>query len=207
MVVDREIKIINAITYQKNFYMNDLMELLKILLPSLVILAVVYFMMREFTKHNSKQIDIIEKGNDLQKLKLEYELKSASQKTSIPLKFQAYERMILFLERITPSNLITRVAMPTMNIERLHSQLLATIREEYEHNMSQQLYISDNAWELVKSAKEDIIRKINSTASKFNSDDNSGEFAKEIIIEFGKSENPVEKALHSLKEDIRKHFA
>ena len=187
--------------------MNEFTEFLKILLPALVILAVVYFMMREFTKHNSRQIDLLEKGNNIQVLKLEHELKASGQKISIPLKFQAYERMILFLERISPSSLLTRVVKPTMTVERLHSQLLSTIREEYEHNMSQQLYISDVSWDLIKASKEEVVRLVNSSASKFNSDDNSGDFAKEIIMEFSKTDNPIEKAILSLKEDIRKHFA
>lgn len=187
--------------------MNEFTEFLKILLPALVILGVVFVMMRAFTRQNSRQIELLEKGNNIQVLKLEHELKASSQKISIPLKFQAYERMILFLERISPSSLLTRIVKPSMTVERLHSQLLSTIREEYEHNMSQQLYISDTSWDLIKASKEEVIRLINSSASKFNSDDSSGEFAKEIIMEFSKTDNPIEKAILSLKEDIRKHFA
>ncbi len=165
------------------------MELLKLILPSIVILAVVYFMMREFTKHNANQIKLIEDNNKLQGQKLENELKLAGKKITIPLKFQAYERMVLFLERITPGNLLTRVLKTPMTVGKLQSLLLTTIREEYEHNMSQQLYISDKSWDYVKSAKEDVIRFVNSSASKFKSDDNSSDYAKDIIIEYGKSDD------------------
>ncbi len=182
------------------------MELLKLILPSIVILAVVYFMMREFTKHNANQIKLIEDNNKLQGQKLENELKLAGKKITIPLKFQAYERMVLFLERITPGNLLTRVLKTPMTVGKLQSLLLTTIREEYEHNMSQQLYISDKSWDYVKSAKEDVIRFVNSSASKFKSDDNSSDYAKDIIIEYGKSDDKINKALLSLKEDIRNHF-
>ena len=86
--------------------------------------------------------------------------------------------------------------------------LLATIRDEYEHNMSQQLYISNNTWELVKTAKEDVVRLINSTAAKFNPDDDAGKFAQDIITDgFNSSNNPIDKALISLKEDVRENFA
>lgn len=187
--------------------MNELLELLKIIIPSLVILGVVFVLMREFTKHNSKQIQLLEETNKLQYEKMANELKTGSSKITIPLKFQAYERMVLFLERITPQNLLTRVMKHPVSVDMLHSKLLATIREEYEHNMSQQLYVSDNAWDKVKSAKEDILRIINTSASKFKSDDSSSDFAREIIIEFGKSDNKLNNALFALKEDIRKHFS
>ncbi len=192
---------------QKTHIMDELIELLKVLLPAVIILIVVYFMMREFTKLNSRQIKFLQDEQSLQKLKLNNDLRSNSQKISIPLKFQAHERMALFLERITPSNLIPRVLKPSMNVERLHAQLLAIIREEYEHNMSQQLYVSNQSWDLVRNAKEELVSIINTSASKFNKDDKINDYSKEIIIEYSKLNNPIDKALFSLKEEIHKHFA
>jgi len=191
---------------QKTHIMNELIEFLKVLLPAVIILIVVYFMMREFTKHNSKQIKFLRDEQELQKLKLNNDLRSSSQKIIIPLKFQAHERMALFLERITPSNLIPRVLKPSMNVEKLHAQLLAIIREEYEHNMSQQLYVSNQSWDLVRNAKERLVSIINTSASKFNKDDKTNDYSKEIIIEYSKLNNPIDKALLSLKDEIRNHF-
>ncbi len=184
------------------------MELLKILLPSIVILVVVYIMMREFTKQNSKQLNLMRDEQDLQKIKLKNQTKSDNAKISIPLKFQAYERMALFLERINPTNLITRVYISKMRVSTLHTSLLSTIRDEYEHNMSQQLYLSDESWEFVKSAKEDVVRLINATASGHKSDDDASGFAQEIITNgFNSKDNPIDKALLSLKEDLRINFS
>ena len=184
------------------------MDLLLILLPVIAILIVVYIMMRDFTKQNTKQLDYLKNEQHVQIMKMELEKKSNSEKISIPLKFQAYERMALFLERINPTNLLTRVMNPKMRVSTLHTSLLATIREEYEHNMSQQLYISDNSWGLVKTAKEEVVRLINSSASKFNSEDNANVFAQEIITNgFNNNNNPIEKALKGLKEDIRENFS
>ncbi len=184
------------------------MDLLLILLPVIAILIVVYIMMRDFTKQNTKQLDYLKNEQHVQIMKMELEKKSNSEKISIPLKFQAYERMALFLERINPTNLLTRVMNPKMRVSTLHTSLLATIREEYEHNMSQQLYISDNSWGLVKTAKEEVVRLINSSASKFNSEENANVFAQEIITNgFNRNNNPIEKALKGLKEDIRENFS
>lgn len=187
--------------------MNEFMEFIIIIVPTIAILIVVYIMMREFTRQNSKQFDYLKDEQRLLKAKMENEKKSNAGKTSIPLRFQAYERMSLFLERINPPNLLTRVLKPKIGVSTLHSSLLATIRDEYEHNMSQQLYISDTAWELVKAAKEDVVRLINSAATKFNSDDDAGKFAQEIITKgFNNSNNPIDKALNALKKDIRENF-
>jgi len=188
--------------------MNELLELLKILLPTLVILVVVYIMMREFSKQNAKQLNYLRDEQDLQKIKMKKLDKTSTDKISLPLKFQAYERMVLFLERINPSSLITRVLKPRMNVGTMHAALLSTIREEYEHNMSQQLYLTDSSWELVKNAKEEIVRHINATAADFGSDEDASKFAQEVIASiYNQKNNPIDKALGGLKEDIRNNFS
>ncbi len=185
-----------------------MMEFIKIIVPTIAILIVVYIMMREFTRQNSKQFDYLKDEQQLLKAKMENERKSVNSKTSMPLRFQAYERMSLFLERINPSNLITRVLKQNVNVKTLHSSLLKTIRDEYEHNMSQQLYISDMAWDLVKTAKEDVVRLVNTAATKFNPDDDAALFAQEIITNgFNTKNNPIDSALQALKDDVRGNFA
>jgi len=187
--------------------MSELLEFFKIIIPTIVVLLVVYVMLRAFTKQNSKQLDYMRNEQQLIKLRLDTEGKSNTEKISLPLKFQAYERMSMFLERINPPNLLTRVMKPKISVGMLHSSLLATIRDEYEHNMSQQLYISDTAWEMVKAAKEDVVRLINSSASKFKSDAEASKFAQSIITDGFNNNNPIDKALRILKEDIRNNFS
>lgn len=188
--------------------MNELMEFFKIIVPTIAILIVVYIMMREFTRQNSKQFDYLKDEQQLLKVRMENEKKGNSIKTSMPLRFQAYERMALFLERINPPNLLTRIMKSKISVGTLHSSLLSTIRDEYEHNMSQQLYISDTAWELVKTAKEDVVRLVNSSAVNFSSDDDASKFAQEIITNgFNNKNNPIDKAINALKADIRENFA
>ena len=188
--------------------MSDLLELLKIIIPTIAILVVVYIIMREFSKQNSKQFDHMRNEQQLLIKRMDNERVESSLKISMPLKIQANERMVLFLERINPPNLLIRVKKPKITVSAFHTLLLATIRDEYEHNMSQQLYISNNTWELVKTAKEDVVRLINSTAAKFNPDDDAGKFAQDIITDgFNSSNNPIDKALISLKEDVRENFA
>jgi len=187
--------------------MGELLEFFKIIIPTIVVLLVVYVMLRAFIKQNSKQLDYMSNEHKLIKLRMDSEAKSNTEKISLPLKFQAYERISMFLERINPPNLLTRVMKPKVNVGILHSSLLSTIRDEYEHNMSQQLYISDTAWELVKTAKEEVVRLINSSASKFNTDEDASKFAQSIIANrFNNNSNPIDKALGALKDDIRNNF-
>ena len=77
-----------------------------------------------------------------------------------PLQIQAYERIILFLERIDPSNMLIRTHKSGMTIESLHMALLKIIREEYTHNMSQQVFIDPNSWQILLNANCQMNKKV-----------------------------------------------
>jgi hypothetical protein len=129
------------------------------------------------------------------------------QKIILPLRLQAYERIVLFLERITPNNLIMRLNRPEMNAMQFQSLLIRTIREEFEYNLSQQLYISSKAWELVKNAKEETISMINQASSKVNETANSADLIRILFEEFlGKDNLPVDQALDEVKKELQKSF-
>ncbi len=188
--------------------MSTVLMILTVIIPGIAMLVVVYILMNSYTKQNARQFEYLAEEQSILREKMNTETKSQSKKVSIPLIFQAYERMILFLERINPPNLITRTLKTKMTVSSLQSILLATVREEYEHNMSQQLYVSNASWDLVKAAKEDVMRLINTTAGNFDSTDDASAFAKEIITGgFSGKVNPIEKAIESLKNDIRKNFS
>jgi hypothetical protein len=173
--------------------MNEFLEILKYVLPSLVVFAAAYFLIRSFLDHELKQ--------------LKEEKKDDTRKAIIPLRFQAYERIVLFLERISPSNMVLRVNKAGMNKEMLHSELLRTVREEYEHNLAQQIYISDKAWELVKGAKEEVLSDINSAASKMTEKNTAADYGQQLIARYlDKKSRAHDTALKFLKEEIREMF-
>ncbi len=87
-------------------------------------------------------------------------------RTVTPIKLQAYERIVLFLERISLESLLLRVSSPDMSASQLHTALLNAIRNEFEHNLSQQIYMSPQAWEVVSNASSNMIKIINSEAEK-----------------------------------------
>jgi hypothetical protein len=134
-------------------------------------------------------------------------LRVEDHKIILPLRLQAYERIILFLERITPSSLVMRVNQPGFTAAQLQLGLVRTIREEFEYNLSQQLYISSTSWELVKNAKEETIKMINMASGRISETDPAGELVR-IIFELSlENENPpVSTALDMVKREIQQVF-
>ena len=112
--------------------MDALVEFIKILVPASVVLYGAYLLVRMF----------IQKEVDLKKL----EVRGKSIETVLPNRLQAYERMALFLERISPQNLLVRLNASGMTSKEFHQLLLSEIRSEYNHNVAQQVYMSENIW-------------------------------------------------------------
>ncbi|MCX7727964.1 MAG: hypothetical protein N2203_00675 [Bacteroidia bacterium] len=169
--------------------MNTWIELLQIILPSLLTAGVILFIVREFFKAEEKRRDA--------------EIKKQLSSQITPMKIQAYERMIIFLERLNPNSLVLRVNKHNMTNRQLHHALIQTIKQEYEHNLSQQLFISSGAWELIKTAKEETIKLINIAYSKVPPDNSSNELSLTIINAANSLDKklPHEIALEYLKKE------
>jgi len=173
--------------------MDFLFELFKILIPSGIIFVTVYFMLKQFFDGQER----------LKKL----ELRKAGQKDINPMKMQAYERLILFLERISPNNLVMRTQKPSLTARAQQAEMLKAIREEFDHNLTQQLYISSEAWALVKRAKEEVIRLVNIAASKMEEETMSVELSKQILAMTAQLEHiPTKVAIEGLKKEFRSYF-
>ncbi|MFN3405404.1 MAG: hypothetical protein ACK40G_14995 [Cytophagaceae bacterium] len=168
-------------------------DLIKILLPAAVVLYAMYLTVKAFLNKDfeKKLIEIKQKNTEI----------------VLPVRLQAYERMCLFLERISPNNLLVRVNEPGFTSARFRQQLLHEIREEYNHNLSQQVYMSDQAWQLVKSSMDDVTSIINQAGESVNPESRSVELARVIFDKMmERNEDPVEKSLKFLKNEIRQVF-
>jgi len=173
--------------------MEALIEFGKILLPASVVLYAVYLMIRSF----------IIKEIELKKL----EVRSRSIETTLPVRMQAYERITLFLERISPQNLLIRLSDPGYKARDFQKILLDEIRNEYNHNVSQQVYMSEEVWNQVRNAKEDLIMLINDAASKMTVDSNAVDLSKKIFeMALEKKVDPIGHALSELKKEIQQTF-
>lgn len=170
----------------------------------LLFVAANYFQQKVLiTREKEKEINILSK----EKEKLENLLKAEDKKLITPMRLQAYERMVLFLERITPHSMIFRVQKPGMNVLQLQTSILQNIRQEYEHNQAQQLYISNEAWSMAKTAKEELVRLVNNAASKVQPEEDATALSKEIFASLISEEKSItDRALTVLKKDIQALF-
>lgn len=170
-------------------------EILKYVLPSAIVFLTAYFLIKQQ----------FHKELELKKQDIEGQSKDRTDQVLIPIKLQAYERMTLFLERIHPNQLIIKHNKVNYNSTQLQSILIRAIREEFEHNLSQQLYVSQKAWQKVTKAKEECIKQINFAASKLNSEAKSNELGSLIIQQYSQlSPQPIQEAIQQLKLDIQK---
>jgi hypothetical protein len=173
--------------------MNALIEFGKILIPASVVLYAAYLMVKSFTQ---KEIEV-------RKL----EVRSRSIETILPARLQAYERITLFLERISPQNLLLRLTDSAYSAREFQKILLDEIRNEYNHNVSQQVYMSEEVWSMVKNSKEDLTVMINEAASQMNDDSKSIDLSKKIFeIVMEKKVDPIGHALSELKREIQQIF-
>lgn len=133
------------------------------------------------------------------------ELKEHNKSVIAPIRLQAYERMAMFLERIEPNQLILRLNDGTTNNAALRLLLIATIRSEFEHNLSQQIYLSSEVWDKICNAKEETIRIINISSGKLAQEAPGIELVTTIIEETA-GISPIAAAMEALKEEIRLVF-
>lgn len=123
----------------------------------------------------------------------------------LPLQLQAYERLVLFVERISPQSLISRVNQPGFTVLDMQIAMVSSIKSEYDHNVSQQIYVTAEAWEAVKTVKEQTISIINQIALKLPPDGASIELNKQILELFmHQRESPSDIAAEIINAEARK---
>lgn len=128
----------------------------------------------------------------------DYSLKVVSSKITIPLKIQACERLLLYVERIQFPVLIKRLFNPAISKVDFQFSLLQNVQDELEHNLAQRLYVSEETWNLIVMAKEEVMMNINAV---FN--DNPEADVAMIAQKLASFENPmVEKAVVSIKREF-----
>jgi hypothetical protein len=170
--------------------MSPTLEILKYILPSLVVFATTVYLVGKYFQGEEK--------------KRQQQIFLNNQNMITPLRLQAYERTILFLERITPENLIMRVNKQGMTCQQLQRELIQTIRSEFEHNLSQQIYISNGAWEMLKIARGRTIQLINSIAEKVADKESSAINLSKAILEamVDEEKTPTSDAIAFIKKEI-----
>jgi hypothetical protein len=157
------------------------------LLPAIVVGIVAYYF---FKGHTSN-----EEG------RRRYILQKEAQKNILPLRLQAYERLTIFLERIAPNQLLIRVAPYSDDVEKYEKLLIQNIEQEFEHNISQQIYVTSDCWNMVNAAKNATIQIIRQAAMN-EKVDTSDKLRETVINHFMDEVNPSQKAILYLKQEV-----
>ncbi|MDO4727630.1 MAG: hypothetical protein Q4B43_01365 [Bacteroidota bacterium] len=170
--------------------MDLILQIVAYTIPSVVTGGVAYFFYNNHIKNEENRRRFL--------------LQKENQKYAIPLRLQAYERMTLFLERIEPSKLLIRVAPQSDSKVEYENLLILQIEQEFEHNLSQQIYLSDESWNIINTAKNTLIQTIRKT----NLDDsiNNGDKLREVILtNLLDKPSPCTLALAYLRKEVS-HF-
>ncbi len=180
--------------------MEELADILKVIVPAALVLVTAYLIITRFLDKESRERDRALKER-LEKMQ------SETHKTVLPLRLQAYERIVLLLERISPNNMVMRLHRPGMKASDLHAEMLKAIRSEYEHNMTQQMYMSHGAWEVVKSAKEETLKILNSTYGRVKEGASAIDYSQEIFRMCSAVQKlPTDIALEVVKKEVHQLF-
>lgn len=173
--------------------MDLISDFLKLIVPAALVLYGMYLTVKLLLEREAARY--------------QYETKHRYTETVVPIRLQAFERMVLFLERISPNNLLLRLGGSSMTVLELQQRLLQEIRDEYNHNLSQQVYMSQATWDQVQAAINDVMMLINQASGDTRPDAPALELSKRIferIIQ--KDKQPTSDALKAVKEEIQAMF-
>ena len=178
--------------------MNDPVVLVLVaILPSLVVFLTAFYSIRHFLGARTAERN----AEHLAGMRID------DRKQVLPLRLQAYERLTLFLERIQPGPLVLRIHRASMDARDLQSALSSTIREEFEHNVTQQIYVSDRSWQKVKQAKEETIRLVNMSFEQVGDGASGGDLSRKVFENVARlTHAPSQEGIVALKDEVRRLF-
>ena len=173
--------------------MDTLLEILKYTLPALIVFLTVLVMLRTWSRNEERR--------------RQNEFNMHLSDDILPVRLQAYERSILLLERISPESLIMRVSRTDYSARQLQQELLTNITSEFEHNIAQQTYMSTEAWEKMKAARNQIINLVNETAGEVKPDAKGPTLGKLILERLTElKHSPSQVAIDFLKAEVKELF-
>jgi len=171
--------------------LQTILEILKYTIPAIIVLIATSTIVRRFLVNETerKRLSIFQQGMD----------------TTLRLRLQAYERLALYMERIHPRVLVPRMYETGMTTRDLQTALIQSIKMEYEHNLSQQIYVSAQVWKTVQSVKEQEMAMINQVAGLLNPDGSAKELHQKMIDFIISNENdlPSEVALEVINNEAK----
>jgi len=168
-----------------------ILEIATYTLPAIITGGVAFGLLHKFFKNEEN--------------KRKFELLRENQRLGLPIRLQAYERIVLFLERINPINLMMRVEPNTLDPQSYATLLVHTIQTEYEHNIAQQVYFTQESWEIILKAKNSVITQIRRFS--IEGEVKSGEELRtKLLQELTQTESASAVAIGFIKEELKRIF-
>ncbi len=172
---------------------NTILEFLVFLLPPVIVAVTAYLLIQRFLQRE-QQLKVLE-------------LKMLNQKDLLPLRLQAYERLAIYLERISPNQMLLNQYEAGFTVAQFQRILVAMVRDEFEHNLAQQIYVSIALWTIIRNTKEDVVRQINKAASTLNPDAPCHELSQAVFSAILEREDfGAQKTLSILKAEVAQLF-
>jgi hypothetical protein len=135
------------------------------------------------------------------------EFKRSVSNQTLQLRLQAYERVILFIERINPANMLVRLNAAGYSAAELHSIIITEVREEYQHNVTQQIYVSSRAWAVTRRVKDDTLNIVGNAVKSLPPNASGLDLGKTILLNLSQMENdPYEIAAELIRKDLEELF-
>ena len=169
-------------------WLTAILEIIKLTIPALIVFWTVNTLLRRFLE-GQQQLKALE-------------VREKQQQTTIPLKLQALERLSLFCERISVPNLLLRINDPGGGTQAYKVALMLAIQHEFEHNITQQVYVSQQLWSIIKAARDDTVSFIDVVADKLEEQANVVEFRQALLsYHAGRETSGLDTALLAIKKE------
>ena len=166
------------------------MEILKYCLPALIVLLATWLVLFKMLREERD--------------KREFELRKSTHKEALPIRLRGYERLAILLERTTPEHMLRDMDIANLTVQQLQILLMKKVRLEFDHNLSQQVYVSDAVWEAVILVEEEMISFIAAGAKNFAPDSPALPYAQQLITVYGTNgQTPNQLAQIKLREEAR----
>lgn len=174
--------------------MELFLELLKFTIPGLIVFATAYLMLKLYLE-------------DHQRLQ-NNQLRNEAMKISLPIRLQAFERLTLLCDRADITNTLLRVRNAGMTMGGLRAALIMAVRQEFEHNASQQLYVSDTLWKIITIARDETLKIISDAAEGLSPDQPDDEYVARILQILDEQEGlgPLQRAIVAIRTEAGRLF-
>ncbi len=171
-----------------SIWIETILEIIKVTVPALIVFLTVFYLFKQYT-HKELAIKNME-------------FRQSQQANTIPMRLQAYERLSLFLERIGIPGMMLRVQEEGMTASQMRLALMVAVQREFEHNITQQVYVSDQLWSIVALAREDVMRTISTVYEQTGPNDSAQDFGSKLIKFISeRGSNPLETAQSAIKKE------